>query len=107
TSVTGYYVNNAWSTTDGTIGWIHRGNGLNWATPGALGQGTDLVAGKSFTLPTTNANGPQTMTITLDPAVVQSWIANPAADQGVLLVTNAARTVTVVTAENATVNSRP
>jgi hypothetical protein len=107
TSVTGYYVNNAWSTTDGTIGWVHRGGGLNWATPGALGQGTDLVAGKSFTLPTTNANGPQTMTITLDPSVVQSWIANPAADQGVLLVTSAPRTVSVNTAENSTVSVRP
>jgi len=107
TSVTGYYVKNAWSTADGTIGWIHRGNGLNWATPGALGQGTDLVAGKSFTMPTTSANGPQQFTINLDPSVVQSWIANPAADQGVLLVTSAARVVNVDTAENSTVSSRP
>jgi autotransporter passenger strand-loop-strand repeat protein len=107
TAVTGYYVHNAWSTADGTIGWVHRGNGLNWATPGALGQGTDLVAGRSFTLPTTNASGRQTFTINLDPSVVQSWIANPAANQGILLVTNAGRMVNVLTAENATVSSRP
>jgi autotransporter passenger strand-loop-strand repeat protein len=107
TSVTGYYVKNAWSIADKTIGFIHRGNGLDWATPGALGQGTDLVAGKSFTLPTTNANGPQTFTINLDPAVVQNWIANPTADQGILLVTSAPRTVGVDTAENSTVSVRP
>jgi hypothetical protein len=107
TTITGYYVNNVWSTADGTIGFVHRGNGLNWATPGALGQGSDLVAGKSFTLPATNASGPQTFTIALDPSVVQSWIANPAADQGILLVTNAPRTVSVLTAENAAVSSRP
>jgi hypothetical protein len=103
--ITGYYVQNAWNP-DSTLGWIHRGSGLDWATPGALGQGTDLVAGKSFSL-TSNGNGPQTITINLDPAVVQRWIANPSADQGILLVNNAGNVVRLDTAENSTVSNRP
>src|SRR5262249_21654410 len=57
-----------------TLGWIHRGTGQDWATPGALGQGSDVVAGKPFVLPGITASGQQTITVTLDPAVVQSWV---------------------------------
>ena len=107
TTVTGYYVNNAWSTTDGTIGWLHRGGGANWATPGALGQGTDLVASKSFTLPTTTASGPQVFTLNHDPSVVQNWVSHASTDQGFLLVVKGSGIAYLDTAENTNVTSRP
>src|SRR5262249_17482972 len=80
--------------------------GANWNTPGALGQGTDVVAGKSFVLP--GGTGTQTVTVALDPAVVQSWIDNPGANQGILLVNETTGAVVRVDAsENATVAARP
>src|SRR5262249_31164210 len=85
--IRGSYLLAGWNGASGSnIGWLHRGNGQNWATPGALGQGTDLVPGKGFTINTIRAVGQQTITVTLDPAVVQSWINNPSADNGLLLV---------------------
>src|SRR5262249_37217478 len=84
-TIRGYYVLAPWSIAPGTdLGWLHTGAGANWNTPGALGQGTDVVAGKSFILPI--VTGTQTVTVPLDPAVVQSWINNPSANQGILLV---------------------
>ena len=108
-TIRGYYLAAPWTTAPGTdLGWIHRGTGQNWATPGALGQGTDVIAGKSFVIPGITASGPQTRTISLDPAVVQSWINNPSADQGVLLVNETTGAVVRVnTSENATIATRP
>src|SRR5262249_22312127 len=101
-----------WSGTPGTnesqLGWIHRGTGQDWASPGALGQGTDVVAGKSFVLSGITGTGAQTLTVNLDPAVVQSWIDNPGADQGILLVNETPGAVVRVTAsDNPTIASRP
>ena len=53
-TIRGYYVSAPWSGTPGTndsqLGWLHRGTGTDWALPGGLGQGTDVIAGKSFVL---------------------------------------------------------
>jgi glucose/arabinose dehydrogenase len=108
----GYYLAAPWSGTPGTnetqVGWLHRGTGQDWGTPGALGQGTDVVAGKSFVISGHPGNGGRLMTINLDPAVVQSWINNPSADQGVLLVNETPGVIVRVNAsENATVSTRP
>src|SRR5262249_43263724 len=44
--IRGYYVLAPWNGAPGTtLGWLHRGTGQAWATPGALGQGSDVVAG--------------------------------------------------------------
>src|SRR5262249_17460168 len=76
--------------------------------PRGLGQGTDVVAGKSFVIPGIRAVGNQASTINLDPAVVQSWINNPSADQGILLVNESPGLVVRVNAsENPTVSLRP
>src|SRR5262249_8619029 len=107
--IRGYYLAAPWTTAPGTdLGWIHRGTGQNWVTPGALGQGTDVVAGKSFLLPGITPTGPQSVTVNLDPAVVQSWINDPSADQGFLLVNETTGAVVRVNAsENTTIASRP
>src|SRR5262249_50812885 len=61
-----------------------------------------------FVLPGITASGAQTITVNLDPAVVQSWINNPSADQGILLVNQTpAAIVRVYASENAAVTSRP
>src|SRR5262249_56124928 len=79
-----------------------------WAAAGAVGQGGDVAAGNSFVLPGITATGTQSITINLDPAVVQSWVNNPSADQGILLVNETPGAVVRVNAsENATVSVRP
>src|SRR5262249_54559938 len=111
-TIRGYYVLAPWSGTPGSnanqLGWLHRGTGQDWATPGALGQGTDVIAGNTFVLSGIRAVGEQTITITLDPAVVQSWINNPGANQGILLVNESAGAIVRTDAsENPTVAFRP
>src|SRR5262249_29742291 len=111
-TIRGYYVAAPWSGTPGTnatqVGWLHRGTGQDWAAPGALGQGADVVAGRSFVLPGIRAVGQQTITVALDPAVVQGWVNNPTADQGILLVNETpGKIVRVNASENATVALRP
>jgi hypothetical protein len=110
-TIRGYYIQAPWSTTSGgnsSLGWIHRGTGQDWATAGALGQGTDVVAGKSFVISGITATGTQSKTITLDPAIVQNWIDNPAADQGILLVNETTGAVVRINAsENTNVALRP
>src|SRR5262249_45018582 len=108
-TIRGYYLNAPWNGASGTsLGWLHRGTGQDWNTPGALGQGTDVIANDSFVLPGIRAVGNQTITVNLDPAVVQSWINNPSADQGILLVNETpGHIVRINASENATVASRP
>jgi Calx-beta domain/FG-GAP-like repeat/Bacterial Ig-like domain (group 2)/ASPIC and UnbV len=108
-TIRGYYLLAPWTTAAGTdLGWLHRGTGQDWAGPGALGQGADVVAGKSFVVPGIAGNGTQTITVNLDPAVVQSWIDNPSANQGVLLVNQTTGAVVRVDAsENAAAALRP
>jgi hypothetical protein len=108
-TIRGYYVQSAWNGAAGSsIGWLHRGTGQDWTTPGALGQGTDVIAGKSFVISNLTASGSQTRTFTLDPSVVQSWINNPSADQGILLVNETTGKVVQVSAsEISTVANRP
>src|SRR5262249_54455881 len=77
-TIRGYYLLAPWSGPPGPnasqLGWRHRGTGQDWASSGAGGQGTDVVAGRSFVLPGITGTGGQTITVDLDPAVVQSWI---------------------------------
>ena len=107
-SIRGYYVAalHGLSRRGRTSAGFGPSAGANWAVPGARGQGTDVLAGKSFLLP--SATGTQTITIPLDPAVVQSWIDNPNADQGILLVNETTNEVVRIDAsENSTASLRP
>ena len=87
-NITGFYLRNTWNPAFSQMGWLHRDISVDWAGPGASAAGIDTVAGKSFQLPALRAAGIQTVNIALDPAVVQTWIDNPAANQGVMLVNN-------------------
>ncbi len=87
-NITGFYLKNAWDPTSSRLGWLHRDATNDWAGPGASSAGVDTVAGKSFQVPALRPVGPQTVTIALDPAQVQSWINTPAANQGIMLVNN-------------------
>ena len=108
-TIRGYYLAAPWNAASGSqLGWIHRGTGQDWAVPGALGQGTDVIAGKSFVLPQTTASGLQKVTINLDPAVVQNWLSNPASNQGILLVNETTGAVVNIDAsENSKASLRP
>lgn len=111
-TIRGYYIAAPWSATPGPnstqLGWLHRGTGQNWGTPGATGQGTDVIAGKSFVISGITATGGQMRTVSLDPAVVQSWIDNPAANQGILLVNETTGAVVRInTSETSTIAQRP
>jgi hypothetical protein len=87
-NITGFYLKNSWDPTSSRIGWLHRDATTDWAGPGASSAGVDTVAGTSFRVPALQPVGPQTVSIVLDPAVVQSWIDTPPANQGIMLVNN-------------------
>jgi glucose/arabinose dehydrogenase len=110
--IRGYYVAAPWSATPGPngtqLGWLHRGTGQDWAAPGARGQGTDVLAGKSFAISGIQAIGGQNITVQLDPAVVQGWIDNPSSNQGLLLVNETTGAVVRLnTSEHGTATFRP
>src|SRR5262249_1562975 len=68
----------------------------------------DVIAGKSFVLSGIRAIGTQSITVNLDPAVVQSWVNDPTSNQGILLVNESpGLIVRVNAAENSTVAVRP
>ena len=72
------------------VGWRYRNDtGAPWGALGAAGQGTDILASKSFRAPDTGflALGytPNEYTAALDPAVVQKWTTS-ATNFGVRIV---------------------
>jgi hypothetical protein len=83
-SVRGRYLSAPWNYASGALGWLNRNLATPWTTPGAKGDGSDVVAGKSFVMGTFMV-GVQTKTIVLDPAIVQQWIATPLSNQGIVL----------------------
>ena len=90
------------------LGWLHRGTGQDWAVAGAQGQGTDLIAGKSFVLSGIQAVGSQFITVNLDAGVVQNWINNPITNNGVILVNETTGAVVRINAsEQANAAIRP
>jgi len=83
-AIRGSYVQAPWGYLASGLGWQFRDDGLEWDRLGAVGQGTDLVAGTSFqvtTFPTTFS----VHDVPLDVAVVQSWVDDPSTNQGVML----------------------
>jgi hypothetical protein len=96
--VVGRYLNQDWEAaindpsgglSNAPVGWVFRKAGEMWATAGARGEGSDLVAGKQFLLPgeggTIGASGKQQLTTWLHPEVVQRWIDTPGQNFGVVM----------------------
>ena len=106
-NLTGYYLKNAWNPASNNLGWLHRDDKTDWAAPGAGSAGVDTVAGSSFRVPPLQPVGVQAVNIPLDIAVVQSWIDNPALNQGIMLVNNANDDVVRPVATTGTKRSRP
>ncbi len=105
--INGYYLKASWNPLATNLGWLRRSDTDNWAAPGGLGAGTDVLAGKGFTM-NLNPNGKQTLTIGLDPTVVQSWVTTPSSNQGVLLsMATSTLSSTILSSEDATPANRP
>ncbi len=93
--VIGRYLNQQWygniidsagGVSNAPVGWQRRLPNTPWSINGALGEETDLIAGKYFVLPPDSSlipqNGYITYTVPIDVQVVQSWINNPAVNNG-------------------------
>ncbi|NTX17791.1 Ig-like domain-containing protein [Myxococcus sp. CA056] len=83
-AIRGSYVQAPWNLVAGDLGWQFRDEDLAWDRLGAVGQGTDLVAGSSFQV-TTFPSTVSVHNVPLDVAVVQSWVDDPSTNQGVML----------------------
>lgn len=81
----GNYLLAKWDAEAEALGWLFRDGENRWSAPGASGEGTDWIAGKSFSAGGFVSAGDHELSIPLDVAVVQHWIREPAANHGVLL----------------------
>ena len=84
--------------------WSNRAAATKWLTAGV--GASDCVGGKIYATKAVTATGAQSLAITLDPTIVQSWVAGN--NQGVLLdnpQTNAV--VRLMSSKSATVAQRP
>ncbi len=85
-TVRGHYLTTAWDPGSARFGWLNRDADHAWAKPGAGGQGTDVVAGRSFAITAWQGRGVEVQTVALDVDVVQGWIDDPRTNHGVMLV---------------------
>ncbi|MDF1497591.1 MAG: Ig-like domain-containing protein [Patescibacteria group bacterium] len=110
TILRGYYLNTPWNINADKLGWLHRDDpSVTWSAEGAKGTG-DIISGKSFTMTGFDKSGDQTKIVKLDNEIVQSWVTNPASNQGVLIVNETgtgAGTATIHSAEAMTQSHRP
>ena len=85
-AITGYYVLEPWDgTSASTVNWKYYSPASMWNLSGAYGIGTDVSMTKPVVISGITDAGKQVVQAVLDPATVQSWIDNPAMNQGVLL----------------------
>jgi hypothetical protein len=93
------------------VGWRYRnGTGEPWGALGAAGQGTDILANKSFRAPDNGSFAlgytPNEYTATLDPTVVQAWTTN-ATNFGVRIVAAVANVHTTLVQAQRDPGGRP
>lgn len=87
-SLAGQYLASGWDRDASALGWLNRSSTETWNTAGA--GASDRLAGLGFRVAGFSAEGDQTVTVALDPAVVQRWIDVPASNQGIVLTADAA-----------------
>lgn len=89
TVLQGSYLAADWNVAAGGnsgLGWLHRDTSVNWASAGAAGSGTDVLANRSFTINHFSNLGTDVHKVNLDTSVAQGWVDNPTGNHGVLLV---------------------
>jgi len=86
----GSYLLQKWDVEAEALGWAFRDAENRWSEPGASGEGTDLMAGNLFAAGGFVSPGDHTVSIPLDPSVVQRWVREPDSNHGVIL-SNAVR----------------
>lgn len=72
------------SNGDG-VGWQRRDTGQPWGAPGARAEGVDVESGLSTSWGPMTATGNQTHTATLNTAMAQGWIDDPATNYGIVM----------------------
>jgi hypothetical protein len=108
-AVTGRYLAVPWNAAapQYNFGWLNRDTGLLWNTQGAQGDGTDLIAGKSFSFGAFGTGSNLVKTVALDLTTVRGWLQSPATNQGMILVSAVGKTGTVATRSEPVVARRP
>ncbi len=108
-AVTGYYLNTTWNPAapQYQIGWVNRDTALLWSTPGALGDGTDIVSGRLFSFYSFVPGQNQLKTVPLDASIVGGWLLNPSSNQGVILTSAPGKSGTVSSASDPVALRRP
>jgi serine/threonine-protein kinase len=89
-TINGSYLKTNWNPAAANLGWLRRSDSETWTAAGGVGGGTDVLADQGFKF-SLNANGRQTVTVGLAPALVQGWITTPSTNQGVLLTLGTAQ----------------
>jgi|GEM_PF-299877 len=105
--INGYYLKASWNPLATNLGWLRRSDSDNWTAPGGVGSGADVLADKGFKM-NLNPNGRQTLTVGLDPVIVQGWVTTPSTNQGVLLTMATSQLgSTILGSEDPTPANRP
>jgi len=104
----GRYLKAAWSDGSLALGWQLAAPNQPWTVPGAKGEGSDVVLVRSFLIETFAGSGDEVKSIGLDVAVVQQWVADPATNQGLILVNqNADKLTRLYSSEASVIGRRP
>jgi hypothetical protein len=104
-TLVGNFLSTPWNYDAPGFGWADGGAGAPWTTAG-IGPGD--ATGPSFQWASIDASGYQRKSVALDPAGVQRWVQNPAANQGVVLTNpNPGKVLRVFSSEASDPTKRP
>jgi hypothetical protein len=104
-SLSGDFLKTPWSYGTSAFGWSNGGSGQAWT---AAGTGKGDVLGRGFVLSGLTGSGYQRRAVALDPAGVQTWVRNPASNQGLLLTNpSAGKVLRLYSSDASNVANRP